>query len=55
MALKHMLSDFLVLLLAHHMTERLLAMVPHWRRAIIARVTRWRPESFAVWPRQREW
>lgn len=55
LAMKHMLSDFMVLLLAQHATQRILQLTPlvwheltHWARG-------WRPEPFAEWPRQREW
>jgi hypothetical protein len=55
LAMKHMLSDFVVLLLAHQVTQRAVQYVPQLWREIARWGRSWRPVSFAEWPRQREW
>jgi hypothetical protein len=55
LAMKHMLSDFVVLLLAHHITQRALHVAPMYWRELVQWARTWRPASFAEWPRQREW
>jgi|APMI01.1.fsa_nt_gi hypothetical protein len=55
LAMKHMLTDFLLLLLAHHVTQRAVARGPVLARDLFQRARFWRPEPFAEWPRQREW
>lgn len=55
LAMKHMLSDFVVLLLAHHVTQRAVEVAPQLWREIVRWARTWRPVPFAEWPRQREW
>ncbi len=55
LAMKHMLSDFLILLAAHQVTQRALWHGAALWRVLVSRVRTWRPDPFAEWPRQREW
>ncbi|MBY0490182.1 MAG: hypothetical protein K2R93_10115 [Gemmatimonadaceae bacterium] len=53
--MKHMLSDFVLLLLAQHVTQRALHVMPAMWHELRQWARTWRPVSFAEWPRQREW
>lgn len=55
LAMKHMLSDFMVLLVAHQVTQRAVQLTPLLWHELTQWARRWRPEPFAEWPRQREW
>lgn len=54
-ALRHMLVDLLTLIIAHQLTRRAALAAPGLAARLGRRLAVWRPESFAVWPKQREW
>lgn len=55
LALRHMLVDLLTLIVAHQLTRRAALAAPGLAARVGRRLAAWRPESFAVWPKQREW
>jgi hypothetical protein len=59
LATNPMLMDLLTLMEAHELTRqaalRSARAAPRRLGALVSRLGTWRPDAFAVWPRQREW